>query len=420
MRPRRHMLITATRVATIAALFASCKRGENSTKSGATASAGGSVATQRMPGMAGINTSATGAAKLTAAQLRQFGVTFATVEVRALSAETRAAGVVRLDETKVSQIAPKVGGFVERLYVDATGQAVRRGQPLLDLYSPDLVAAQQDLLASGQLQRDIGRSVVPGVPGATDMVESAKRRLRLWDISDAQIDEVLLTGQVQRTMTLYAPSGGIVMDKRVVRGQSIAAGEPLYTIADLSEVWVDVQLRESDVGNVRAGSSADLELAGLPGRLIKGRVTYVYPTLDSTARTTRARVVVGNTAGLLKPGMYATVRLKTPSRSALAVPNTAVLRTGDRNLVFVDMGGGELMPHDVELGSIAGDYVEVLSGLEPAQRVVTSAQFLLDSESNLGEVMKAMIGQLPSGGAGNKGAASDMKDMPGMPMPAKP
>ncbi|HKO16504.1 MAG TPA: efflux RND transporter periplasmic adaptor subunit [Gemmatimonadaceae bacterium] len=376
----------------------------------------GTTGTAGMPGMqgsSGMSTSRNGSVKLTSAQIRQFGVTFGTADVRPLTAETRTTGVITFDETKITQVSPKFGGFVERLYVDFTGQPVRRGQPLLEIYSPDLVAAQQELLLAGQLQRDIGRSAVPGVPGnTTDLLAAAKRRLVLWDISQPQIDDILRTGQVRRTLTLYAPVSGVIIDKKVVRGQATTPGEMLYTIADLGDVWVDAQLREADAAWVRNGSGADIDVAGLPGRTFKGRVTYVYPTLDSTSRAVRARVVVSNTGGMLKPGMYATVRLSTPSRSALTVPNSAVLRTGERNVVFVDMGDRGLMPHEVQLGRTAGDYTEVVAGLEPGQRVVTSAQFLLDSESNLGEVMKAMMGQMGAQDVGK------MRDMPGMSMPA--
>ena len=369
-----------------------------------------------MKDMAGMNTTANGSVQLTAGQIHQFGITFGTAAVRPLTAETRTNGVVVLDETRLAQVAPKFGGFVERLYVNATGQPVSRGQPLLDIYSPELVAAQQELLLAGQLQRDIGRSAVPGVPGSTtDLVAASRRRLQLWDISEGQIDEILRTGRVRRTLTLYSPASGVVMEKRVVQGQSVMPGQELYSVADLSGVWVDVQLREADAGAVRTGSGANIEVAGLPGRSLKGRVAYIYPTLDSATRSVRARVVVANTGGVLKPGMYATVRLSTPSRSALTVPSSAVLRTGERNVVFMDMGNGELMPMDVEVGRTAGEYTEVLAGLEAGQRVVTSAQFLLDSESNLGEVMKAMIGQM---GAGDKSSPGAMKDMPGMEMPA--
>lgn len=366
-----------------------------------------------MAGMTGVTGGANGTVRLTANQIRQFGVTFGTAEVRTLTAETRATGAVVLDETRVAQVSPKIGGFVERLYVNATGQPVSRGQPMLELYSPDLVAAQQELLLSGQLQRDMGRSAVPGVPGGTtDLVAASRRRLQLLDISDRQIDEVLRTGRVRRTLTLYAPVTGIVTEKKVVQGQAITAGEALFTIADLSGVWIDVQLREADASAVRVGTGADIEVTGLPGRPLKGSVAYVYPTLDSMSRAVRARVTVANSGGALKPGMYATVRLTTPSRSALTIPTSALLRTGTRDVVFMDMGKGELMPMDVRVGRTAGELTEVLSGLEPGTHVVTSAQFLLDSESNLGEVMKSMLGQ------GGTGAGSGMSDMPGMPMPA--
>ena len=380
-----------------------------------------------MQGMAGTNITAGGSVRLTSDQVRQFGITFSTAEVRPLTSEVRAAGAVTFDETKIAQVTSKFGGFVEKLHVDFTGQVVRRGQPLLEIFSPELVAAQQELLLATDLERDMGRSSVPGVPEGPNLVEAARRRLQLWDVSDSQIEEVLRKGRTRRTLTLSAPASGVVVEKMVVRGQAIAAGEKLYTIADLNRVWIDVQVREVDAASVRVGSLADVELASNAGRTLKGHVEYVYPTLDQETRTVRARVAVANTDGVIKPGMYATVRVTTPGRSALTVPNSAVLRTGERNVVFVDMGAGELMPHDVELGRSAGDYDEVLAGLEPGKRVVTSAQFLLDSESNLGEVMKGMI-QMGSGNMkddmrgmemNDKGA--DMKGMPGMaPRPASP
>ena len=349
-----------------------------------------------MSGTSGARDAAT-AITVPASQQRDLGITFGTVDVRPLVAETRATGVVTFDERRLAQVAPKFGGFVERLYVNATGQPVSRGAPLLDIYSPDVLAAEQELLLAGQLQRVIGQSNVPGVPASTvDLVAAAKRRLELWDISSAQLDEVLRTGQPRRAFTLYAPAAGVVVTKNVIEGQAIAAGQPLYTIADLSDVWIDVQLREADAAAARTGAGADVEITGLSGQVFQGRIDYVYPTLDTTSRALRARLVVSNTGGTLKPGMYATVHLRTAARSALTVPMSAVLRTGTRNVVFVDMGGGRLAPTEIEVGSTAGDYVEVLAGLEPGQRVVTSAQFLLDSESNLADVMRSMISQMPS------------------------
>jgi multidrug efflux pump subunit AcrA (membrane-fusion protein) len=411
IRSRRTRIVAfaSVAIATLLVVWAIVANG----RSGRTAAA--SPPAKGTAGMTGMTTSANGTVQLSAEQIRQFGITFGTAEVRALVAETRTTGVVMLDETRIAQVSPKIGGFVERLYVNATGQPVSRGQPLLELYSPDLLAAQQELLLSGQLQRDMGRSAVPGVPGgSTDLLAASRRRLQLLDISEAQIDEVLRTGHVRRTLTLYAPTSGVVTEKKVLQGQAITAGEALFTIADMSGVWIDVQLREADASAVRIGTGADIMVAGLPERTLKGTVAYVYPTLDSMSRAVRARVTVANPGGALKPGMYATVRLTTPSRTVLSVPSSAILRTGERNVVFMDMGKGALMPMDVRVGRVAGEYSEILSGLDAGARVVTSAQFLLDSESNLGEVMKSMIGQ----GGGSAQGAAGVGDMGGMSMPA--
>ena len=408
-RARRLLVVGAVLAAVGGAVWVLAARRDDD---GATKPNAAEDAMAGMEGMAGMSMTADGSVQLTAQQIAEFGITFGTADVRMLESEVRTVGLVTFDETRIAQVAPKFGGFVERLYVDFTGKPVRRGQPMLEIYSPELVAAQEELLVARRLQQTMDESVVPGVPaGSSDLVAAARRRFRLWDISDAQVDEILRTGQVQRTLTLYAPVSGVVVEKKVVQGQATMPGEQLYTIADLSEVWVDVELRESDVGSVRQGSAADVEFTGLPGRSFKGRVEYVYPTLQEESRTVRARVAVANSGGILKPGMYATVRLSAPIRSTNTVPSSAVLRTGERNVVFVDMGNGSLMPHDVELGRTAGEYTEVLAGVEAGQRVVTSAQFLLDSESNLGEVMKAMMGQMGSGDMGS------MKDMPGMSMP---
>lgn len=382
-------------------------------------------------GMGGMNMGSDGSVQLTANQIRQFGITFGTVEMRTLENTVRTVGIVNFDETRISQVALKFGGFVERLFVDFTGQPVRRGQTLLAIYSPELVAAQEELLVARQLEQTMDQSAVPGVPaGSSNLLAAAKRRLTLWDISEAQIEEILRSGAVQRTLTLHAPASGVVVEKSVVKGQAIQPGQTLYTIADLSEIWVEAELREAEAGSVREGSGADIELAAYPGRSFKGRVEYVYPTLQEQARTLKARIAVANSEGRLKPGMYATVRITTPARIVLTVPASAVMRTGERSMVFVDMGAGRLMPHEVETGRAGDDYVEILSGVEPGQRVVTSAQFLLDSESNLAQVMKAMIGMggdmgdmegmdMPGmkmdGDGDDKGA--EMKGMPGMQMP---
>lgn len=371
----------------------------------------GDAATSDMAGMEGMNMSSDGSVQLAASQISEFGITFGTIEMRRLETEVRTVGIVSFDETRIVQVVPRFSGFVERLHVDFTGQPVRVGQPLLDVYSPELVAAQEELLIARQLERTMDHTAVPGVPaGSSNMLAAARRRLGLWNISDAQIDDVLRTGEVQRTLTLHAPASGVVVEKNVVRGQAIESGQTLYTIANLSEVWVEAELREADAGTVREGSGATVELAAFPGRPFTGRVEYVYPTLAETSRTLKVRIALANSEGRLKPGMYATVRITTPGRTALTAPASAVVRTGERSVAFVDMGSGRLMPHDIETGQRGSEYVEVLTGLEPGQRVVTSAQFLLDSESNLGEVMRSMAGM---GGAGSM----EGMDMPGMEMP---
>lgn len=334
---------------------------------------------------------------LSADQIRSFGVTFGTVELRQLEPTIRVTGVVVVDESRVAQVTTKVSGFVERLYVAFTGQPVRRGQPLYTLYSPELVAAQEELLAAARLRSPSGISAVPGLPsGEADLLAAAERRLRLWDVSEGQITDLRRRGTAARTLTFYSPVGGVVLEKQAVQGQGVDAGQPLYTIADLSRVWVEADLRESAAGTVTTGASAEVEFGAYPGRPLTGRVTFIAPTLERQSRALRARIEMPNPDGRLKPGMYGTARIRASGRRALSVPARAVVRTGERSLVFVDLLGGRLAARDVETGRTAGGFTEVLAGLEAGQRVVTSAQFLLESESNLIDIMRSMIGQTGS------------------------
>lgn len=365
----------------------------SSTESGNKPAEQSGAGAKPVTGMGGMDMSSDGTVKLTPGDLKQFGVTLGTVEMREISNEVRTVGTALVNETRVAKVSARFSGYVEQLYVNFVGQQVRRGQPLAAIFSPDLLAAQQELIVANRLSGTLAGSSVPGVPGNTvDLVAAAKQRLRLWDVSEGQINSVLRSGRPLRTITLFSPTSGTVLEKKVVKGQAIQAGEELYTIADLTDIWVDAQLREADAGVVAVGTPATLEFGSYPGRVFTGRVTYVYPVLAEQSRTVRARIAVPNGNRLLKPGMYATVRLNTTAKSALAVPRSAVVQTGERALVFVDMGGGQLMPHTVTLGRSGSDYIEVLSGVNAGQRVVTSPQFLIDSESNLGEAMKGMAG----------------------------
>lgn len=346
-----------------------------------------------------------GSIRLTGREVLNFGITFGTAEVRPLTKTIRAVGMVEFDERRIAHVAPKFGGWVDDLHVDFTGQVVRRGQPLLDVYSPELVTAQEELLLAARMARAVAKSEVAGVvDGADELLASARRRLAYWDISEAQIDRLMETGEVRRTLTLHAPISGVVMEKAVAEGQAFRSGESLYTIGDHSSVWVNVEVFESDAPLIAEGTPAEVAFAGLPGRPLDGRVEYVYPTLEDRTRSMRARVSIDNPRGVLKPGMYATVTMDISLGEALTLPAPAVLHSGERAVAFVDMGDGRIMPHELTLGVSGREYVQVLDGIEPGQRVVTSAQFLLDSESNLAEVMKAMMAQM------------NMSDMEGMDM----
>ena len=375
-------------------------------------------ALMRADDMEGMDMTSDGSVRLTPAQLREFGISFATVELRGISSEVRTVGTVVVDETRTASITTKVAGFVERLYVNVTGQPVERSQPLFELYSPELVATQEELLLASRIESSV-QSDVPGVPvGSVNLRAAARQRLRLWDVSETQIDQILRAGTARRTVTLFSPAAGTVLEKNVTAGQAVEPGEVLYRIADLSHVWVEAQVREADAAAVAIGAIATIESPAFPGRSISGRVEYVYPTLEAQARALRVRVPVPNPGGTLRPGTYVSVRLSVPGRTAMSIPTHAVVNTGQRSVVFVDFGNGRIVPRQVVVGAASDEYVEILSGLESGQRVVTSAQFLLDSESNLAEVMRSMISQGTSGmePAGSRGDGSG--SMPGMNMPS--
>ena len=338
---------------------------------------------QSMEGMAGMEMPDSGAVTLTHAQIQQFGVTFAVAERRMLTDQVRATGVVAFDEARLAVVAAKFGGVAERLYANTTGAHISRGAAVLEAYSPELISAQEELLVAARL----------GAQGS-DLLEAAKARLRLLDVSSSQIEEVLSSGRSRRTLTLRSPAGGVIVEKNIVAGQAFQAGETLLRIADLSTVWIETELRETEAALVRPGNPAEIELPALQGRSIAGTVEYVYPTVRPETRTLKVRIRIANPGNALKPGMYATTRLRIPARTTLTVPVSALVRTGERNVVFVDLGNGHIMAQDVGVGATTTEYVEILSGLQAGQRVVTSAQFLIDSESNLSEVMRSMIGQM--------------------------
>lgn len=355
---------------------------------------------------------------------QRIGVTFARAELGRLNRTIRAVAIVSYDETRVKTVAPKIDGWVEQLFVNFTGQAVRQGDPLFALYSPMLVTTQQELLLAKRLTQDVSAGTPEAVRGAADLLGSARRRLRYWNVPEATIQQIEATGEVQRTVTLRSPVSGVVVEKPVLSGQRIMAGDPVYKIADLSEVWLEAEIFERDLPGVRLGQRAAAEFTALPGETRTGRVAYVNPTLNPDTRTVRVRVVLANPGLALKPGMYATIVLTSPTGEIVHVPRSAVLSTGKRNLVFVRQADGTLVPRDITPGLATDDRVQVLRGLTAGETVVASATFLIDAESNLGSAlggmgnMPGMDVPAPKPTAKSAPADSAMTGMPGMNQPA--
>jgi membrane fusion protein, copper/silver efflux system len=324
-------------------------------------------------------------------RLQSIGVRFEPVGRRVLDRQVRTTGQVEIDERRLARVTLKVQGWVEELFVNTTGERVRQGQPLLTLYSPDLLVTQDEHLLAIESARTIGHSEVPEVSArATALVEATRRRLRLWDISEAQIAELERTGEAQRTMTIAAPISGTVMDRTVVQGMQVMPGEELYTIADLTRLWVLADVYEHELPFVRTGQEADITLAYEPGVRRRGRITFIAPTVDPETRTARVRFEVPNTDDRLKPGMFVHVDLTVPVGTRLAVPRDAVMDTGVRQLVFLHLGEGRIAWREVRTGARVGDWIEVLEGLEEGEHIVTSPAFLIDSETRLGAAVAGL------------------------------
>ncbi len=330
---------------------------------------------------------------LTAEQERALGVAYTRVRRETLTKTIRTVGRIEPAEPLLTEITPKIEGFVERLMVSSTGQAVRKGAPLLSIYSPALVAAQEELLTAKRLASQLDSSAGEAWHSAQSMLEASRRRLAYWDITPQQVARVEETGEVTKTLTLVSPVNGVVLEKDVVAGQRVMPGMRLYRLADLSRVWVEGDVFEQDLQFVREGSQVHIEVAAYPGQHLMGRVSFVYPMIDPESRTNRVRLTVPNPALRLKPGMFATVFFDAEiGPNVLTVPKEAVVVTGERNLVFVRDQSGVLSPRDVVLGPRAGDRVQILQGLEEGERVVASANFLVDAESRLGSTGGSMPG----------------------------
>jgi RND family efflux transporter MFP subunit len=338
-------------------------------------------------------------------RMQSIGVTFGTVEVRAMQEEIRATANVDVDERRLAYVQTRFSGWLRNVYVNATYQFVQKGQPLFTIYSPDLVATEREYLLAKKNQQQLQTSSVHGVSeGALSLVSAARDRLKQWDVSDTEIAKLDSTGTPITELTTYAPVSGYITERTALPNMYVQPDTKLYTVADLSSVWVNAQVFQNDIGKVKPDMAAEVTVDAYPGKIFYGRVAQILPQVDMNTRTVRVRLVFPNPGLLLKPGMFVNVMTKTPMGKGLVVPSSAVLQSGTRQIVFIDRGSGMLEPVNVELGPRYQDSFVVRKGLKSGDRVATSANFLIDSESQL----QAAAGGFtpPPPGAGGAAAMS--------------
>lgn len=348
------------------------------------------------------------------ARRQMLGVKIEQVIERTLESVVRTVGTVAYDERRIRQINPRVSGWITRLYADYTGRPVKKGDPLFILYSPDLVSTQEEyLLAKKSLNRVLASPAAHIRTGAEAQVASARKRLLLWSLTQEQIAELEERGKPQLETTIYSEVNGVVTKKSALQGMYITPEMNLYEITDLSTVWVNADIYELELSTVRVGQEAEVTLAAYPGERMHGQVIYIDPYLNTATRTVQVRLEFPNSQGRLKPGMYAQVEIKGKDRRTLAVPQDAVLDSGIRKLVFVEKDQGMYEPREVELANKVGRFYPVLGGLAAGETVVTSATFLIDSESKL-MAATSMMGALGMGGIPMEQARMGEMEMEGM------
>ena len=325
-----------------------------------------------------------GTVKITPQRQQLIGVETATVQLENLQRTINTVAQIQPDETRIAHVHVKVNGWIDQVYAAFVGQLVKKGQPLFTFYSPDLVSTQQEYLIARRGQKTLGSSPFPDVSqGADSLLQAARERLRLWDISDDQIRQLEETGEVSRTLTLYSPVTGFVLDRKAYPQVAVTPDMDLYAVADLSTIWALADVYEYEAPYVRVGQRAQMRLDYMPGRVFSGRVAYINPQVDPQTRTLKVRLESANRGFELKPGMFAQVQLKIDYGRQIAVPQEAVLDSGTVQTVFVTRPDGYFEPRRVQVGAKLDDRVIVLSGLRDGETIVRSGNFLIDSESQL-------------------------------------
>ena len=346
--------------------------------------------------------------QLSPERMQSIGVRTGRVQRKAVNDEIGVTGNVAVDETRLAYVQVRYAGYVQKVFADATYQYLRKGQPLFTIYSPDIAATEREYLVAKQNQQRVAASTVPGVAeGAASLLEAATERLKQWGVPQREIVRLESTGQVQQELTVESPVSGYITERNALPNLTVQPDTRLYTVADLSTIWVFAEVFQNDLGRIKVGDRATLSVDAYPGRTFEGRVNFIYPQVDMTTRTVRARLAFSNPGLKLTPGMFVNVALKLGGGTQLVIPAAGVLQSGTRQVVFVNRGDGYLEPREVELGARAGDDFVVLKGLKEGEEIVTSANFLIDSESQL----QAALGSFtpPPPGAGTAGAMNAPK-----------
>ncbi len=348
--------------------------------------------------------------KISVDKVQKLGVKSVAVSKQIFSQTVRAVGRIEPNERSIHVITPKFEGWVETLHVDATGDEVHAGQALFEVYSPELVSAQREYLIALQGVAAMKDAAPEALANMNNLVNSSLARLKNWDISPAELRQLRESGAVKHTIPYRSPVRGIVLEKMAVKGMRFMPGETLYKIADLSKLWIMVDVFEQDIAALKIGQAAQVSIDAFPGRVFATRVSYIYPTLNEQTRTARVRLELNNTDGQLRPGMYAQALLsiKNNQQAVLSVPDSAVIYSGSRELVLVDLGAGKFAPRTVKLGRQSDDQIEILAGVSEGEKVVTSANFLIDAESNLKAAI-AGFGENSSASSANMPAATIQK-----------
>ncbi len=337
---------------------------------------------------------------LTPQRMQSIGVKTGVVEFRPVHSEIRTVGNVEADETRLADVQVRFAGWIQKIYADATYKQVRRGEPLLTIYSQELVASEQEYLLAKKNAKLLARSTTPGVAsGARSLLNAATQRLKQWQIPDREIAALEKTGRVRPEIEIDSPVSGFITDKKAFPNMYVNPGMKLYSVADLSTVWVYAQVFQNDIGWMKVGDLATVTVDAYPGQTFPARVSFIWPEVDMAMRRARVRLEIPNPELKLSLGMFVNVELGLPLGERLVIPASGVFQSGTRQIAFVDRGGGYFEPRDIEVGARAGDDFVVLKGLNAGERIVTSANFLIDSESQLAAALGSFAPPPPGAGA---------------------